>query len=102
MTTGSRIEMGMRILGLVKDVADPGQIADASHMPRAEIEQYLTFFTGTGLVLFDERTHLYRLSPKGPSVIAEYARLNELVNSDEPRAEAFGKLHYGTRITQLL
>ncbi|MDA4117441.1 MAG: hypothetical protein OK455_03760 [Thaumarchaeota archaeon] len=102
MATGSRIETGMRILHLVKDVADLGQVAYALDMSRIEIQQYLTFFVGSGSVLFDRRTLLYGLSPKGLSVIAEYDRLNELVKSDEAPAEAFGGVHQRTRMTQLL
>jgi DNA-binding IclR family transcriptional regulator len=101
MTKGSRIEMGMRILGFVKDAADLGQIAHASGMSRTEVEQYLTFFVGSGSVLYDESTELYRLAPKGRSIIAEYDRLNKLLESNESHIETTGRVNHGARLMLL-
>jgi DNA-binding IclR family transcriptional regulator len=93
--------MGMRILRLVKDVTDLGQIAHASGMSRTKVEQYLTFFVGSGSVLSDESAGLYRLAPKGRRIIAEYDRLNKLLES-ETRVEALGRVNHGARLTLLL
>ncbi len=102
MSMCSRIQLGMSILGLAKELTDVRRIACTLGVSEEDAEKYLAFFVGTGSIYYDGRSGACTLTRKGLELVAEYDRLNELVIWDKVRAEEYGKLHYGTRLVTLI